>query len=241
MPQSRRKGRVIKSAPRSHKNAYTAAAILAVIIAASAGFYIYSTSHSATTTASSNSSLTDTTAASGILYAKIDTSQGTIEVELFQNETPKTVDNFVSLANSGFYTNLVWHRLVKQSGFEVIQTGDPTSKNGQGNPCTWGSTSSPNTIPLEIVPTLHNDVGYLGVARSSDPNSGSSQFYINLTNNTSLDGSYTVFGKVISGLSTAQAIDNLAINGNCQGGSVDGPPQTPSEAMVLSVTIQSSP
>src|SRR5256885_9468822 len=58
-----------------------------------------------------------------IMYAKLNTSYGTIEIELYGNSAPKTVNNFVNLANSGFYSNLLWHRVAK--GF-VIQTGDPT-------------------------------------------------------------------------------------------------------------------
>ncbi len=141
------------------------------------------------------------------VYATFKTTNGTIVVELYRAQTPKTVNNFVSLAQSGFYTNLTWHRIVK--GF-VIQTGDPTTKNGGGDRSTWGQTGSSQTVPLEIDPTLHNNVGYLGMARSSDPNSGSSQFYINLSNNNSLDGSYTVFGKVINsnGMSVAYALGN---------------------------------
>jgi cyclophilin family peptidyl-prolyl cis-trans isomerase len=149
------------------------------------------------------------------IYATLVTSNGTIIVELYRAQTPKTVNNFVSLAGSGFYTNLTWHRIVK--GF-VIQTGDPTTKNGGGNRATWGETGSSQTVPLEIDPTLHNDIGYLGMARSSDPNSGSSQFYINLANNNSLDGNYTVFGKVINpnGMSVAYAIADTPVNSQSQ-------------------------
>ncbi len=142
------------------------------------------------------------------VYATMETSNGTIVVELYRAQAPRTVNNFVSLAQSGFYTNLTWHRIIK--GF-VIQTGDPTTKNGGGDRSTWGNTGSSQTVPLEIDPTLHNNVGYLGMARSpSDLNSGSSQFYINLANTNSLDGNYTVFGKVInsSGMSAAYALGN---------------------------------
>src|SRR5205807_1844762 len=83
------------------------------------------------------------------------------------------VNNFVSLAQSGFYRNLVWHRIVQ--GF-VIQTGDPITLNGGGNRNTWGQGGSGQTVPLEIDPSLRNNLGYLGMARGSDFNSGSSQF-----------------------------------------------------------------
>jgi len=137
------------------------------------------------------------------VYATLETTNGTIVVELYRAQAPKTVNNIVSLAQSGFYSNLVWHRIVQ--GF-VIQTGDPTTLNGGGNRNTWGQGGSGQTVPLEIDPSLHNNVGYLGMARSSDVNSGSSQFYINLANNNSLDGNYTVFGKVITGMDVANTV-----------------------------------
>ena len=164
-----------------------------------------------------------------LVYAKLNTSMGTIEVELYQGKTPKTVTNFVNLAKSGFFDNLVWHRIVK--GF-VIQTGDPNSRNGLNN-ATWGQGGSPQTLPLEIDSSLHNDVGYLGVAHSSDPNSGSSQFYINLANNPTLDGSYTVFGKVITGMDTALAIGNVPVYTSSD--------QPISPVFLTSVSISDSP
>ncbi len=164
------------------------------------------------------------------VYATLVTPNGTMQVELHQAQAPKTVSNFVNLASSGFYSNLVWHRIVK--GF-VIQTGDPNTRNGGGDRSTWGTGGSSQTVPLEIDSTLHNNVGYLGMARSSDPNSGSSQFYINLANNNnSLDGQYTVFGKVISGMDSSFAIGNVLVNAQNQ-------PIDP--VYLTSVTISSSP
>ena len=143
------------------------------------------------------------------VFVTLLTSYGTIEVELYQAQAPKTVANFVSLAQSGFYNNLTWHRVVK--GF-VIQTGDPTSKNAGGDNNTWGSHGSSQTVPLEIDSSLRNLSGTLGMARSSDPNSGSSQFYINLVDNPSLDGNYTVFGTVIAGsMNVAFNIGNVPV------------------------------
>jgi cyclophilin family peptidyl-prolyl cis-trans isomerase len=142
------------------------------------------------------------------VYATLNTTNGTIVVELYRAQAPKTVANIVSLAQSGFYSNLVWHRIVP--GF-VIQTGDPTTQNGGGTRSTWGQGGSGQTVPLEIDNSLHNNLGYLGMARSSDVNSGSSQFYINLANNNSLDGKYTVFGKVITGMEVANTIARTPI------------------------------
>jgi cyclophilin family peptidyl-prolyl cis-trans isomerase len=165
------------------------------------------------------------------LYATLNTTNGAIVVELYRTQAAKTVSNFVSLAQSGFYGNLVWHRIVK--GF-VIQTGDPNTRNGGGDRSTWGSGGSSQTVPLEISPTLHNDIGYLGMARSTDPNSGSSQFYINLANNNSLDGNYTVFAKVVNngGMDAAYAIANVPVNSQSQ-------PITP--VFLISVTISGNP
>lgn len=143
------------------------------------------------------------------VYAKLNTTFGMMEVELYQNAAPKTVANFINLAESGFYNNLVWHRIVK--GF-VIQTGDPITVNGGGDKSLWGTGKSSRTVPLEICDSLHNNAEYLGMARSSDPNSGSSQFYINLADNTPLDGQYTVFGKVIGGMDVALAISNVPVD-----------------------------
>ncbi len=172
-------------------------------------------------------------------YAKLNTSQGLIEIELYRSLTPKTVDNFVSLANSGFYNDLVWHRIIKQF---VIQTGDPYSKNGLNN-STWGTGGSPQTVPLEYVNSLHNYAGYVAMAHLyNQPNSGTSQFFINLndTNASSLDGSYTVFGKVISGMTYAYAIANLQVYPGTQANPSDQPVD-PSQAMLISVTISTNP
>ena len=149
------------------------------------------------------------------IFATLSTSNGTIVVELYRAQTPKTVANIVSLAQSGFYTDLVWHRIVS-SNPAVIQTGDPNTKGGTTPRSTWGSGGSSQTVPLEIDPSLHNSMGYLGMARSSDPNSGSSQFYVNMANNNFLDGSYTVFGKVISGMDAAIAIWHTPVNSSDQ-------------------------
>ena len=181
---------------RSQGRVYLLGTLVLVVIVA-LGWYVYASALSSST----------------IVYAKLNTFQGVISVELYQSKTPKTVTNFVNLAKSGFYDNLVWHRIVK--GF-VIQTGDPNTRNGSGDRSSWGTRGSQQTVPLEIDSSLHNNAGYLGMARSSDPNSGSSQFYINLANNNSLDQQYTVFGKVISGMDAALALGNVPVNSSDQ-------------------------
>jgi cyclophilin family peptidyl-prolyl cis-trans isomerase len=176
--------------------------------------------------------------------AVISTTQGTFEVELFPNAAPKTVANFIELAKTGFYNNLVWHRIVK--GF-AIQIGDPTSRNGGGDKSRWGSTGSARTVPLETsIPLVRdgyvNGVGYLGMARTSDPNSGSSQFFINLADNSFLNGQYTVFGKVTSGMNVVDAIGNLPVDPECSSsGGMMCQPLDPTNAEILSIAIESKP
>ncbi|MDA4113951.1 MAG: peptidylprolyl isomerase [Thaumarchaeota archaeon] len=243
MSQRKRRGKK-KS---SNRNTYIAIAAVVLVIVAAGGYYAYASSQPKSPNTSSSlttsSTLTTTPTGSGP-YAVISTTQGTIEVELFPQAAPKTVANFVSLANSGFYDNLVWHRIV--AGF-AIQIGDPTSRNGGGNESLWGNTGSTQTVPLETNTTLVNEgyvnnAGYLGMARTSDPNSGSSQFFINLASNTSLNGQYTVFGKVISGMSVVDAIGALPVNPACQSsGGTSCQPLDPTNAEILSITIQSSP
>ncbi len=215
MPHSTKKRRPVK--PKSAiRTSYVIGAIVVVLIAGAA-WYVYSSSQTG----------------SALVYARVNTSVGNFEVELYQSAAPVTVANFVNLVKSGFYGNLVWHRIV--SGF-VIQTGDPNTRNGTGDRSLWGTGGSSKTVPLEIVPSLHNDRGYLGMARSTDPNSGSSQFYINLAANTSLDGKYTVFGKVISGM---DVVDNIANTPVYASGNFLDQPINP--VFVISITILASP
>jgi peptidylprolyl isomerase len=198
MPSPRKKQIVQAARKRQRRGRIYLVAIIIIVTTIGIGWYVYASSQPPT----------QSSGLPNIVYAKLGTSQGTIEVELYHSLTPKTVENFVNLSNQGFYNNLVWHRISKVDPF-VIQTGDPNTRNGVGNSSgTWGSGSSSPTVPLEIVSSLHNYAGYLGMARGADPNSGSCQFYINMANNTDLDGSYTVFGRVISGMSSATAIYN---------------------------------
>ncbi|MDA4131455.1 MAG: peptidylprolyl isomerase [Thaumarchaeota archaeon] len=236
MPHTSKKYRKQKQpSPGINRTTLTIIAVIVIIVAAAGGYYVYSSAQHTTSSTATTSNVGS--AGGGNVYAKLVTSQGTFEVELFKNQTPTTVNNFVSLAQNGFFNNLVWHRIAR--GF-VIQTGDPNTVNGQGSPCTWGQGTSGKTIPLEIVPSLHNVAGTLGMA---SPANGlpSSQFFVNLGDNSaSLDGKYTVFGKVISGMSVVNALGSLSISSAC-GNSSDGPPAQPSSAMLISVTILSSP
>ncbi len=126
--------------------------------------------------------------------AVLETVKGTIKFELFEKEAPITTKNFLDLTQKGFYDGLTFHRV--EPGF-VIQGGDP-----KGN----GTGGSGKTIPLEIAPSLTHKKGAVGMARSQDPNSASSQFYICLEDAKFLDKNYAVFGQVIEGQDVAQKI-----------------------------------
>jgi cyclophilin family peptidyl-prolyl cis-trans isomerase len=116
-----------------------------------------------------------------------ETTQGPFTAELFA-DVPDTTENFVNLVKSGFYNGLTFHRYVP--GF-VIQGGDPKG-TGQGG--------SDKTIKLEIVKDHTHVKGALGMARSQDRDSASSQFYVCLEDVHQLDGNYCVFGQVLEGM-----------------------------------------
>src|SRR3989344_5582147 len=123
-----------------------------------------------------------------IKYAIIETDKGTIKAELYTDKAPITAKNFIDLANSGFYNGLAFHRV--EPGF-VVQGGDPKGD---------GTGGSGKTIPLEINQELKHVKGAFAMARTQDPNSATSQFYITLAETPFLDGQYAVFGKVIQGI-----------------------------------------
>jgi cyclophilin family peptidyl-prolyl cis-trans isomerase len=171
------------------------------------------------------------------VYATLNTTNGTIVVELYRAQTPQTVSNFVNLANQHFYENLVWHRIIANF---VIQTGDPNTKNGGGDRSTWGQGTSPQSVPFEYDSSLHNNVGYLGMASTGEGVGGSSQFYINVFDNrASLDGKYAVFGKVIAGMDVANTLASSPTTN--QYPHALNQPINPSGAMLISVTISNSP
>lgn len=133
--------------------------------------------------------------------AIIDTTFGIIEFELFERRTPITANNFINLSIEGFYDGILFHRVINDF---VIQTGDPNTKDN--NPYNDGSGGSSKTIPLEIHPELTHVDGAVGMARSTDPDSASSQFYICDGEQHQLDGDYAVFGVVIKGIDVVRKI-----------------------------------
>lgn len=240
----------LRNPPRARRYAMIAI-VVALLVVGGSGAYLYATrttSSSSTSTGFSNppcspSSTTATTSGSSNEFAIICTNLGAIEVELYPQDAPKTVANFVSLANSGFYDDLVWHRIVP--GF-VIQVGDPSTKDGGGNRTTWGQGTSGTSVRFENS-TLSNVVGSLAMASTGAGVGGSSQFYINLADNSaSLDGKYAVFGQVIGGMNVVDALAKVPLvdSTSCTSSNPTATacePANAAGAYIVSITIQSSP
>lgn len=130
----------------------------------------------------------------------IRTSYGDVTVRLFVEKAPITVENFLAYVENGFYKGTIFHRVIPRF---MIQTGGFTERMKE--------KQTRDSIINEAKNRLHNERGTLAMARTGDPDSATSQFYINVRNNLSLDWAprnpgYTVFGEVIDGMATVDAI-----------------------------------
>ena len=126
--------------------------------------------------------------------AVITTTEGTMVIEFWPDVAPKTVENFKALANKGFYDGTCFHRVIKDF---MIQGGDPLTKD-PAQEAAWGTGGPGYTINAEFNDHSHTR-GVVSMARSNDPNSAGSQFFICHGNPTFLDHQYTAFGKLIKG------------------------------------------
>jgi peptidyl-prolyl cis-trans isomerase B (cyclophilin B) len=126
--------------------------------------------------------------------AVIKTSEGDMVVQFWTDAAPNTVENFKKLARSGFYDGTIFHRIVK--GF-MIQGGDPNSKD-PGKESSYGQSGPGYKIKAEFNDRSH-ERGVISMARSSDPDSAGSQFFICLASVPRLNHQYTTFGKLIKG------------------------------------------
>ena len=142
--------------------------------------------------------------------AVMKTNKGTIEIELFEDKMPITTGNFIKLAEEKFYDGIKFHRVI--DGF-MIQAGDPNTKGD--NVLSYGSGGPGYTIQDEFVAgdLLTNTRGTIAMANTGQPNSGGSQFFINLVDNTGLDydkkpdtSKHPVFGRVVQGMDIVDAI-----------------------------------
>lgn len=132
--------------------------------------------------------------------AVIETKFGNIELKFFPEVAPNHVSNFIELAKKGFYDGTIFHRVIP--GF-MIQGGDPNSKNP--NKASHGTGGPGYSVKAEFNEKSHKR-GILSMARSADPNSAGSQFFICVADALFLDRQYTVFGEVVSGMEAADKI-----------------------------------
>ncbi|MGL5676427.1 MAG: peptidylprolyl isomerase [Cellulosilyticaceae bacterium] len=138
---------------------------------------------------------------------------GTIEAELYPHVAPNTVNNFISLVNKDFYDGLTFHRVIQDF---MIQGGCPEG-TGMGGP---GYSIEGEFLANNKLNVLPHTEGILSMARSMEPNSAGSQFFIMTSVSEHLDGYYAAFGKVIKGMDVVRAIEETATDANDQ-------PQTP--------------
>ena len=189
-------------------------AIVGVVILIAVGFILFNPFNS-------NSNSSDNMSDRQI--AVIETNFGNIVIQLYPDVAPGHVENFVKLAQDGFYDGTTFHRVIPDF---MIQGGDPNSKDedrsndGQGGPGF--------TINAEFSDVPHKR-GILSMARAQDPNSAGSQFFIVVKDSNFLDGQYTVFGEVIEGMDVADKNVNVKRDGN----------DNPLEKVTMKVTIRS--
>ena len=140
------------------------------------------------------------------------TQSGEMVIELFPNDAPKTVENFLKLVNQKFYDRTVFHRVIKDF---MIQGGDPKTRPGGYQHLTeWGTGDAGYTIPGEFN-TIKHKRGIVSMARGSSPDSASSQFFIVHKDTPSLDQEYAVFGRLATkdSFTTLDKIANLTTTG----------------------------
>jgi len=155
----------------------------------------------------------------------LETEQGTIVIEFFPDDAPNHVENFIELTESGFYDGVLFHRIIP--GF-MIQGGDPNTING--DPSTWGQGGPTTSVDAEFNTIKHNR-GIVSMARSADPNSGGSQFFIVHADSNFLDEQYTVFGRIV----TEESFETLDKIASVDTASQDKP-QNPEQVKITKAT-----
>jgi len=140
--------------------------------------------------------------------ALIETNFGKIKIKLLPEIAPETVRNFITLTKSSFYDGTLFHRVIPKF---MIQGGDPNTK--ESDKSVWGQGGPGYNLKAEFNSRSHLR-GIVSMARSTDPDSAGSQFFIVTSDSTFLDRQYTVFAEVVEGLEIADKIVNLPRDGN---------------------------
>jgi peptidyl-prolyl cis-trans isomerase B (cyclophilin B) len=159
------------------------------------------------------------------------TNSGLLIIELFPDDAPNTVENFLKLTESGFYDDLIFHRIIKDF---MIQGGDPLTKHDEvfENIPLWGTGDAGYEIPAEFNSIKHNR-GIVSMARGADIDSASSQFFIVHKDSNHLDGKYTVFGKLL----TEESYDTLDKIANLQTTSKNVPSDLSASQIIKAAVI----
>lgn len=162
----------------------------------------------------------------------VTTNRGEFTLELFEKEAPITAGNFKKLVEEGFYDGIKFHRVI--SGF-MVQAGDPNTKDDTLMD-VWGTGGPGYTIEDEFAEGLSNTRGTISMANIGQPNSGGSQFFINLGDNSGLDfdkdpltSKHPVFGRVVTGMDVIDAIASVQ---------TEGPDRPVDPVVIESVTYQ---
>jgi peptidyl-prolyl cis-trans isomerase-like 3 len=153
----------------------------------------------------------------------VHTSHGDLKIEIFCDLVPKTAKNFLALCAMGAYDNTIFHRNIKNF---IIQGGDPSGTGKSGNSIYGGNFED------EIISTLEHDRRGIVSMANSGPNTNASQFFITYSKQTHLNGIYTIFGKVIDGFETLEAMEKEPVGKNNK---------PLNEIKIYSVTIHSNP
>jgi cyclophilin family peptidyl-prolyl cis-trans isomerase len=180
----------------------TALYIVIGIVAVVGAFLLFSSNGNQNTNNNENEGETMNTDFSTATRAVIETEKGNIELELYANDAPKTVTNFVTLAKQGYYNDLIFHRVE----IGIVQTGDPNG-NGTGGSSIYGDTFEDELNPETDSYKAGYAEGVLAMANRG-PNTNGSQFFINQEDNTQkFSKDYTIFGKVTSGMDIVKNIE----------------------------------
>lgn len=177
-----------------------------------------------------NQSLSSSNSNSSQEVAIIQTAQGPITIGFLPEVAPNHVDNFKRLAEDGFYNDTIFHRII---GNFMIQGGDPNTKGNSSQRNSWGTGGPGYSIDAEFSDVPHVR-GVVSMARSADPNSAGSQFFIVTNDSQFLDGQYTAFGRVIQGMDTVDKIADLSTTSSF--GQADQP-TVPDDARITGINI----
>lgn len=184
--------------------------VIAGVVVAGLGLllFLHSRPVPSDSTAPQSSAATNVMETTPNTHVVFKTTKGDIELELFTDRMPVTTGNFLKLAREGFYNGTKFHRVIE--GF-MIQGGDPNSEGADAS--QYGTGGPGYTIEDEFVEGLSNVRGTISMANTGQPNSGGSQFFINLADNTFLDfdkqpltSRHPVFGRVVGGMEIVDAI-----------------------------------